>query len=72
MVGRTTEEVSDAPRPRVGLALAALAAPIPRAVLRADPRTARMEVLRAPQMGNPSVVTPAEFAVIAAMLGARA
>ncbi|WP_214407003.1 hypothetical protein [Pseudonocardia lacus] len=69
MVGRTTGEVTDAPRPRVGLALDVLPEPVARAALRADPRTARMEVLRAPQMGNPSVITPGELAVIAAMVG---
>jgi hypothetical protein len=71
MVGRTTGEVSDAPRPRVGLALEALPEPVERAALRADPRTARMEVLRAPQMGNPSVITPGVLAVIGALLGRR-
>ena len=71
MVGRTTGAVGEGPRPRVGLALDALAEPVARADLRADPRTARMEVLRAPQMGNPSVLTPAEFAVITGMVHAR-
>ncbi|MCO1659564.1 hypothetical protein [Pseudonocardia humida] len=70
MVGRTTGAVRDGDgrRPRVGLALRALAEPVARAELRADPRTARMEVLRAPQMGNPSVVTPAELAAIAELV----
>jgi hypothetical protein len=68
MVGRTTGEVRPGTRPRVGLALAALAEPVARATLRADPRTARMEVLRAPQMGNPSVLTPEELTVVAAMV----
>ena len=71
MVGRTTGAVRDpdGPRPRVGLALRRLAEPVARAELRADPRTARMEVLRAPQMGNPSVLTPAELAALAERIG---
>ena len=55
-------------RPRAGLDLALLDAPLPRDVLRADPRTARREVLRAAQMSNPSVVAPGEWAVIAEAL----
>jgi hypothetical protein len=70
MVGRTTGTVRrDRPRPRVGLAMTLLRAPVPRARLRSDPRTARMEVLRAPQMSNPSVVSPAELAAIADLVG---
>jgi hypothetical protein len=70
MVGRTTGAVDrTAARPRIGLELELLDAPLPRAVLRADPRTAGMEVLRAAQTSNPSVVTPAEFGVIAELLG---
>jgi hypothetical protein len=71
MVGRTTGAVDRARprRPRVGLRMTRLAEPVPRALLRADPRTARLEVLRAPQMSNPSVVTPAELAVIAELVG---
>jgi hypothetical protein len=70
MVGRTTGPVRrDRTRPRVGLAMTRLPAPVTRERLRADPRTARLEVLRAPQMSNPSVVTPAELAVIAEFVG---
>jgi hypothetical protein len=69
MVGRTTGEVDRVrDRPRVGLVLEALAVPVPREVLRADPRTARMEVLRSAQTANPSVVTPAEYAAIVELL----
>lgn len=65
MVGRTTGAVvRDRPRPRVGLAMTLLPAVLPRELLRADPRTARLEVLRAPQMSNPSVVSPGEWAAI--------
>jgi hypothetical protein len=71
MLGRTTGELDGAgPRPRAGLDLALLDAPLPREVLRADPRTARMEVLRAAQTGNPSVLTPAEHAAVVDLLGA--
>jgi hypothetical protein len=70
MVGRTTGALDRAgARPRIGLALDPLADPLPRELLRADPRTARLEVLRVPQASNPSVVTPAEWAVIAELLG---
>jgi hypothetical protein len=70
MVGRTTGEVDRAAaRPRIGLALDLLAEPLPREVLRADPRTARLEVLRVPQASNPSIVTPAEWKVITELLG---
>lgn len=64
-VGRTTGVVErDLARPRVGLAMTLLPAVVPRALLRADPRTAGMEVLRVPRMSNPSVVTPGEMAVV--------
>ncbi len=55
-------------RPRAGLDLALLDVPLPREALRADPRTARMEVLRSAQTSNPSVVLPGEWAVIAGWL----
>ena len=65
MVRRTTGVVErDLARPRVGLATRLLPAVVPREHLRADPRTAGMEVLRVPQKSNPSVVTPGEMAVI--------
>jgi hypothetical protein len=70
MIGRVTGEVDrDRARPRIGLALDPLPDALPREVLRADPRTARLEVLRAPQMSNPSVVSPAEWAAITELLG---
>lgn len=69
MRGRTTGELDrSGPRPRLGLDLARLDAPLPRDLLRADPRTARMEVLRTPQTSNPSIVTPAELAAIEELL----
>jgi hypothetical protein len=70
MVGRTTGVVvRDLPRPRVGLAMTLLPAVLPRDQLRSDPRTARLEVLRAPQMSNPSVVSPDEKAAIEELIG---
>lgn len=72
MTGRTTGEVDRSrPRPRIGLALDPLTDPLPRELLRCDPRTARLEVLRAPQMSNPSVVSPVEWAAITELLGNR-
>jgi hypothetical protein len=70
MVGRTTGVVErDLARPRVGLAMTLLPAVVPRELLRAAPRTSGMEVLRVPQMSNPSVVTPGERAVIEELIG---
>jgi hypothetical protein len=70
MVGRTTGSVErDRRRPRIGLAMTLLPTALPRERLRADGRTARLEVLRAPQMSNPSVVTPAERSAIEELLG---
>ncbi|HZG89364.1 MAG TPA: hypothetical protein VEZ42_04035 [Pseudonocardia sp.] len=70
MAGRTTGEVDrNRDRPRIGLAMTLLPEALPREVLRADPRTARLEVLRAPQMSNPSVVSPGELAAIEELLG---
>ncbi len=72
MTGRTTGEVEGRrDRPRIGLAMTLLPEALPRDVLRADPRTARLEVLRAPQMSNPSVVSPDELAAIEELLGRR-
>jgi EVE domain len=51
-------------RPFVPLDLDRLTGPIPRAELRADPRFAMSEILRAPRVGNPVVVTPAELEVL--------
>jgi hypothetical protein len=70
MVGRTTGAIDGSgERPRIGLALDLLAEPLPRDELRADPRTARLEVLRVPQTSNPSIVSPAEWAAIEELLG---
>ena len=70
MVGRTTGALDrGAARPRIGLALDLLAEPLPRDVLRVDPRTARLEVLRVPQASNPSVVSPGEWEAIVELLG---
>ena len=70
MVGRTTgSPTREGARPRVGLALTLLPEMLPRETLRADPRTARLEVLRAAQMSNPSVVTPGEWAAVQELIG---
>ncbi|WP_446215535.1 protein NO VEIN domain-containing protein [Micromonospora sp. IBHARD004] len=45
--------------------------PIPRQVLKDDPRLAGMEVFRQPQMGNPLVVSKEELAVLDALLPAQ-
>ena len=37
--------------------------------LRADPRFSRSEILRAPRVGNPVVVSPGELAVLDEWLG---
>ncbi len=44
---------------------------VPREVLRADDVLAGAEVLRQPQAGNPSFLTPAEYATLRAYLGRR-
>ncbi|WP_232665617.1 hypothetical protein [Pseudonocardia sp. TRM90224] len=70
LAGRTTGEVAGDPvRPRIGLAVVELNPILPRERLRADPRTARMEVLRAPHGSNPFVISPAELAAITEMVG---
>lgn len=51
-------------RPFVPVDLTRLAEPIPRAELRHDPRFAMAEILRAPRVGNPVVVTPEELDVL--------
>jgi len=56
-------------RPYIDLNLPQLDAPLHRSDLRADPRLKRLEVLRAPQMANPLVVTPEEMAAIDEHLG---
>jgi hypothetical protein len=51
-------------RPFVPVHLERLSEPIPRSELRDDPRFALSEILRAPRVGNPVVVTPGELAVL--------
>jgi hypothetical protein len=46
-----------------------LSAVLPRMQLRADPWTARLKVLRAQQMSNPSIVSPEEKSVIDELIG---
>jgi hypothetical protein len=58
-------------RPFVPLTLDRLVEPIPRSELRADPRFAGSEILRAPRVGNPLVVTPAELDVLDEWLDGR-
>ncbi|MEJ3658493.1 hypothetical protein WEH80_36600 [Actinomycetes bacterium KLBMP 9759] len=71
MVGHTTGTVTgDAARPRIGLVMAPLDPMLPRERLRDDPRTAGMEVLRAPHASNPFVVSAAEIAAIRELTGA--
>jgi hypothetical protein len=70
MVGWATGVVErDLGRPRVELEMILIPAVVPREQLRADLRTARLEVLRVPQLSNPSVVTPGEKAVIEELIG---
>lgn len=56
-------------RPYIDLHLPQLDAPLHRSDLRADARLERLEVLRAPQMANPLVVTPEEMAALDEHLG---
>lgn len=51
-------------RPHVMVHLRVLEAPIPRSVLRADPRFADSEILVAPRVASPVAVRPAEWAAI--------
>ena len=51
-------------RPFVPVELERFTEPISRTELRADPRFALSEILRAPRVGNPVVVTPGELAVL--------
>jgi hypothetical protein len=70
MVGRITGVIARGePRPPRRLAMTLLPAMLPRVQLRADPRTARLKVLRAQQMSNPSIVSPEEKAVIEELIG---
>lgn len=55
-------------RPYVGLRLVGLDEPLSKDLLARDPRFAMAEVLRAPRMGNPLVLTADEVAVIDAEL----
>jgi hypothetical protein len=51
-------------RPCVPVELTVLAEPIRRSDLRDDPRFTGCEILRAPRVGNPVVVSPGELAVL--------
>jgi hypothetical protein len=51
------------------LDLRALDEPIERARVKADPVLSRIEIMRAPQGSNPSILTPAELAAFEALLG---
>lgn len=52
-----------------GLRLSLLPQPLTRTTLAADPATSSMEVLRQPQMSNPSYLTPAEKEALERMIG---
>jgi hypothetical protein len=56
-------------RPYIGLRMARIEPIIPRQDILNDPRTAGMEVLRAPQMSNPSYLTPGEKEALEEMMG---
>jgi hypothetical protein len=56
------------PKYVVPLALEFLSAPLPRAVLVAHPGLADIEVIRQPQMSNPSFVTRPEYAELRELL----
>jgi hypothetical protein len=51
-------------RPFVPVDLERLSEPIARSELRDDPRFSMSEILRAPRVGNPVVLTPGELAVL--------
>lgn len=56
------------PRHRVALDLRTLPHPVPRTELRADPRFAGSQIIRAPRGGNPFPVTDSEWAALAERL----
>jgi hypothetical protein len=56
-------------RAHAGLRLTTLGAALPREALVADPRTADMEVLRQPQMSNPSYLTRRQQVAVEELLG---
>ena len=60
----TDREAQRQERPFVPVELSVLAEPIPRAELRADPRFSQSEILRAPRVGNPVVLSPGELTVL--------
>ena len=60
----TDREAQRQTRPFVPVILERLDAMIPRSELREDPRFAMAEILRAPRVGNPVVVTPGELDVL--------
>ena len=60
----TDREAQRQERPFVPVELDRLVEPIPRVELRADPRFSTSEILRAPRVGNPVVLTPGELAVL--------
>jgi hypothetical protein len=51
-------------RPFAPVELTVLADPIPRSELRLDPRFSQTEILRAPRVGNPVVLSPGELEVL--------
>lgn len=52
-----------------GLRLSRLPKPLTRMTLAADPATSDMEVLRQPQMSNPSYLTPVQHLAVERMIG---
>lgn len=51
-------------RPYVPVRMRVLGEPVRREELAADPRTAGLEVLRLPRIGNPAAVTPGQWAAL--------
>lgn len=67
-VGRVVAPPEPPPSPTVRLAIQPLEAPVPRVVLRSSAALAGCEVLRQPQMGNPSWLDLVEWAALQALL----
>ena len=61
----------DRPRPRVGVALRVLEVPVPVERIDAVGALRSLEVRRVPRIGNPSVITPGQWAALVAMLEHR-
>lgn len=61
----------DRPRPRVGVALRVLEVPVPVERIDAVGALRSLEVRRVPRIGNPSVITPGQWAALMAMLEHR-